>query len=53
MDLPEEVEQDKDAQKNEKKEEKAAEVAARKMQSANTKKNMLAAKSIGQLSNDL
>ena len=53
MDLPEEVEQEKDAQKNEKKEEKAAEVAARKTQSANTKKNMLAAKSIGQLSNDL
>ena len=53
LDLPEEPSKEKDAEKDEKKEAKAAETAARKTQTENSKKNMLAAKSIGQLSNDL
>ena len=53
MDLPEAPAGEKNKEKDEKKEEKAAEAAARKMQQTNAKTNMCAAKSVGQLSNDL
>ena len=52
LDLPEAAAADKD-EKDDQKEEKAAAAALRKTQSANQKKNMVAAKSIGQLSSDL
>ena len=52
LDLPEAAPKDKD-EKDEQKEEKAAAAAVRKTQASNQKKNMVAAKSIGQLSNDL
>ena len=53
MDLPEAQSTEKDKGKNEQKEAKAAEAAVRKTQQMNNKMNMAAAKSVGQLSNDL
>ena len=52
LDLPEAAAPEKD-EKDDQKEEKAAASAMRKTQSANQEKNMVAAKRIGQLSNDL
>ena len=53
MDLPEAQVTGQEKEKNEQKEAKAAEAAVRKTQQTNSKTNMMAAKSIGQLSNDL
>ena len=53
MDLPEAQSTEQEKEKNEQKEAKAAEAAVRKTQQTNSKTNMMAAKSIGQLSNDL
>ena len=52
LDLPEAVPGTEQGS-NTKKEEKSAEAALRKTKASNAKKNMVAAKSIGQLSNDL
>eukprot|EP00435_Cladocopium_sp_Y103_P005348 s4446_g1.t1 len=53
LDLPEAPASEKEKDKDDKKEAKAAESAVRKTQQTNAKTNMIAAKSIGQLSNDL
>ena len=53
MNLPEAQATGQEKEKNEQKEAKAAEAAVRKTQQTNSKTNMMAAKSIGQLSNDL